>query len=536
MLGTTASGLAGLSVGCPRPAPAVERSFVGQDPARGHLLRDGAIASAPVSDRVSCDVLIVGGGAAGMAAAWRLQRAGESNVHVLELEPELGGTARGGQTPRSRYPMGAHYLPTPHHEFTALQTLLADLGVLTRRAKHGPEYDPRVVCRAPLERHRFRGKWEEGLYPGAGQSPEEEAQWVRWRAHLAELDKRRGADGRRLFTLPVADSSTELRDLDQISMATYLDRLGLTSWRLRWAVDYACRDDYGCTIEQASAFAGLHHYLCRGLDNDEHERFILTWPQGNARLVELMAEAARLEDRVHRDTVAFQIDPDSGTVTAYDYGAQRQRVFEAKQVLWAAPRFILPRVLPPGRDPMERDALTYSPWLVASVELSQRPGGIGAALSWDNVPVHADNLGYVVATHLEPLTQRNAEGTVITYYQPMPADDVEGLRQRRTDLLAGSLDHWCDHVGNELEAMHPGIGATVRRMHIARWGHAMIRPVPGVLFGPGRATAAAPVGRIQPCSTDVAGLPLFEEAFCAGVRAAELAVARLGRPVSDPLS
>lgn len=546
MLGTAAPGLAGMAglgsvasvvVGaCGSRPPPVERMFVGQDPARGHLLRDGTIAAAPVSERVRCEVVVVGGGAAGMAAAWRLARAGTTDVHVLELEPQPGGTARSGSTPRSRYPMGAHYLPAPHRDFVALHTLLRELGLVVGRAPEGgPEYDPRVLCRAPLERHRYRGRWDEGLYPGAGQSDEEQAQWERWRAHLRQLDQRRGADGRRLFALPVARSSTELRHLDRISMAAYLDGLGLTSWRLRWAIEYACRDDYGCTLAQVSAFAALHHYLCRGLD-DEQERFILSWPQGNDHLVQAMAEGAVLGDRLHRDTLVHAIDPDAGTVHAYDVASGRGRVFEAQQVLWAAPRFLLPRVLPAGRDPLPPEALLYTPWLVANVEVARRPGGIGAPLCWDNVPVDADNLGYVVATHLEDLQQaRTEQGAVLTYYQPLPADDAAGLRARRQELLAGSLEHWCDHVSAELQAMHPGIEPDLRRIHVARWGHAMIRPGPGWLFGEGRTVAARALGRVLPCAADVGGLPLFEEAFAGGVRAAELALARLGRPAREAL-
>lgn len=541
---STAPGLAGIAgVGglgtllgaCRTPPPPVERTFVGQDPARGHLLRDGVAAAAPTGDRVRCDVVVVGGGASGMAAAWRLARAGARNVHVLELEPQTGGTARSGQTPRSRYPMGAHYLPTPHADFTSLQTLLRELGLVLGHDDAGrPEYDPRMVCRAPLERHRHRGMWNEGLYPGAGQTPDEEAQWTRWRAHLRELDQRRGADGRRLFALPLEHSSTELRHLDRITMAAYLDGLGLTSWRLRWSVDYACRDDYGCTVEQCSAFAGLHHYLCRGLD-DEHERFILSWPEGNDHLVQAMATAAGLGDRLHRDTLVHAIDPDTGTVHAYDVPTGRGRVFEAQAVLWAAPRFLLPRVLPPGRDGLPPDAMLYTPWLVANVEVAKRPRGIGAPLSWDNVPVDADNLGYVIATHLEDLQARRQEGTVLTYYQPLTADDSAGLRARRQQLYAGSLDHWSDRVVADLSTMHPGIEADVRRIHVARWGHAMIRPGPGWLFGQGRAVASRPVGRVLPCAADVGGLPLFEEAFAGGVRAAEEALARLGRPVREVL-
>ena len=38
-------------------------------------------------------------------------------------------------------------------------------------------------------------------------------------------------------------------------MADWLGERGLTSERLRWFVEYACRDDYGSRLEQTSAWA-----------------------------------------------------------------------------------------------------------------------------------------------------------------------------------------------------------------------------------------------------------------------------------------
>lgn len=526
-----ASGAATLVAGCRRgtePAPA-EVQFVGQDPERGHVLRSGELHALPVSERISADVVIVGAGAAGAAAAWRLKRAGVQDVRLLELEDAAGGTARAGSTPRSRYPMGAHYLPSPPDDLPALHTLLTELGVITGRDGDGkPVYSGSSICAAPMERLFSGGVWSEGVYPGQGETPEEAQQWERWHAHLGELDRRRGADGRRLFALPVQRSSTELRHLDRISMATYLDRLGLTSQRLRWTVEYACRDDYGCTLAQTSAFAGLHHYLARGLEEDR-DGFILAWPEGNARLVDGMLGHADPGERLHPGHAVLSVDP-GGTVVAHDFATGANRAFQAKVVIWAAPRFLLGHVLPRGTDPLGRDALTYAPWLVANVEVSAAPGGVGAPLSWDNVAREADHLGYVVATHGDDRTIVDPSA-VLTFYEPFPADDAAGLTRRRTDLLNGSLEHWADHVTGGLAQMHPRIATTIRRMDIARWGHAMIRPTPGLLFGSALATAASPLGAVLPCATDVSGLPLFEQAFAGGVGAAEEACRRLGRDV-----
>ena len=42
----------------------------------------------------TCDVLIVGGGPAGLSAAYALRAAGAGDVHVIEREPEMGGIPR----------------------------------------------------------------------------------------------------------------------------------------------------------------------------------------------------------------------------------------------------------------------------------------------------------------------------------------------------------------------------------------------------------------------------------------------------------
>ena len=52
-------------------------------------------------------------------------------------------------------------------------------------------------------------------------------------------------------------------------MASYLDRLGLSSWRLRWYVDYACRDDFGLRASECSAWAGMHYFAARLLHADD---------------------------------------------------------------------------------------------------------------------------------------------------------------------------------------------------------------------------------------------------------------------------
>jgi phytoene dehydrogenase-like protein len=519
-----------LALGCRERISEVEPQFTGQSPARGHLLRSAALLDSPISARERVGVVIVGGGVAGFSAAWRLAKAGFDDFVLLELEPEVGGTARSGSLPRSLHPMGAHYLPTPPRECVELLDLLRDLGVVVGQRHDGtPEFRSTDICAGPSERHFFKGTWHPGLYPSDGETPDEAAQWERFWDLLHELDGARDGGGELLFRLPARRSAGRLRDLDRISMAAWLDERELSSWRLRWYVDYACRDDYGCSVEQTSAFAALHHFLARGLEQTR-DGALLTWAGGNGELISALQTRLGLAARLRRDHLVYAIDPASGHVRAHDLVGETTIELSAQAVLWAAPRFLLGHVLPRGVDPLEPAALTYAPWLVANLELDRRPSGVGEMLAWDNVPIIEDprarNLGYVVATHQESRDRAHEPGAVITYYEPLVADDLAIARAR---LLAGDARSLGEQVLRSLEHMHPGIRRWLGALHVHRWGHAMIRPVPGLLFGDALERARVPIGCVRACATDVGGLPLFEEAFYSAIEAADWALDRLGR-------
>src|SRR5207253_92848 len=137
--------------------------LVGPSSDLGHRLRDGW-RPVPAADAwEDHGVVIVGGGVAGLAAAWRLARAGVRDFVLLELEPAPGGTSRGGESAVGPHPWGAHYVPAPLAEDRALIALLSEMGVVEGRAADGsPVIAEHVLCRDPSERIFFRGRWYEG--------------------------------------------------------------------------------------------------------------------------------------------------------------------------------------------------------------------------------------------------------------------------------------------------------------------------------------------------------------------------------------
>src|SRR5687768_6642281 len=111
---------------CERSAPArfPEGEIVGQNVELGHLLREGRRIEVPADKWENVKVVIVGGGVAGLSAAWKLEKQNYHDFVLLELEKEIGGTSRSGSGSPVGYPWGAHYLPVPFEENGDLRELL----------------------------------------------------------------------------------------------------------------------------------------------------------------------------------------------------------------------------------------------------------------------------------------------------------------------------------------------------------------------------------------------------------------------------
>jgi len=498
----------------------------------GHRLRGGGLPRA--AEAQSVDVLVVGAGAAGLSAAWRLAAAGVKDVRVLELDTEAGGTARSGKNAVSAYPWGAHYLPSPTEDVGPVMRLLREMGAVTGVDDGGqPLFDEELLVREPEERLFYRGEWYEGLYLRAGASEEDVAELERFEARMNAFAAARDGRGRKAFAVPTALSSddAEWTALDKLTMARWLETEGFRSPRLRWLVDYACRDDYGTTAEGVSAWAGIWYFAARQNGQGERSEGFLSWPEGNGRLVRQLVSSLPA-GQVEPGVLVHSVEPGEGgcRVDAVEAGTGRPRAYRARQVVLACPRFVAAHVVVPWRQrrPEWMGAFQYGPWVVANLTLSEAPASYGFPLAWDNVFYESRSLGYVVATH-QRLLQDERGPTVLTWYLPMAGLDVKAERQK---VLSAGYGEWEGLVMADLMAGHPGIAASAQRLEVMRWGHAMVRPTPGLLWGPERQAAQESLGDcLHFAHSDLGGLGLFEEANWFGVKAAERALKGLGRTV-----
>jgi len=504
----------------PTLPPLPPGELVGTSDSVGHRIRDGMKLAEPTKWETH-DVIIVGAGIAGLSAARRLQESGVADCLILELESELGGTARSGRSKLVSYPWGAHYITAPTKENEPLVKLLTEMDVLDGADKFGdPIVKDAFVCRDPEERLFFNGKWHDGLYPIDGATAQDREQYFTFKGELAKWAKWRDKLGRRAFTMPMAKCSDdeELQALDKNSMGQWLDELGLDSPRLRWYVNYACRDDYGMTLDQTSAWAGIFYFASR-IGGDGKSRPYITWPEGNGRLVAQLRQSTKAKIKTGLPVARIrQSEQTDGKVELFAFDKTgRQHGFRAKHVVFAAPHFLAPYVI---EDYAKRSArymgdFKYAVWAVVNMQLSRAPQSTGAPMSWDNVLYDSPALGYVSATH-----QKGIDGGKqhVTYYYPLLDDDPAKARGK---LLQIDRDGWVDIALTDLARAHTDIRQIVERADVIRWGHAMIQPRVNFIWGTARREAAKPWPGVFFAHSDLSGLALFEEAFFRGTQAAE---------------
>lgn len=534
--------------GCHEAPRTLQGGFAGIDLARGHALRDrlqsGKLPAPGVVRRAQ--VIIAGGGVAGLAAARSLRLAGIDDFVLLELEDQPGGNSRGGMVKGLACPLGAHYLPVPGNDAREVQDLLEELGLRQRVAGRW-QYDERHLCHSPQERLYRDGEWQEGLLPVQGVGAGTLAQYRQFSALVQALGKAAR------FTMPALKSLEAKRPLppthqalDALVFDDWLVQQGLEDAHLRWYLDYCCRDDYGAGTARVSAWAGIHYFASRhgfsapGDDAPPEQDGVLTWPEGNGWLTQRLAAPLRAGGQLRTGCSVLRISEGRHgvEVDAYNHTTESVERWQAPRAIVALPVFVAARVVQQApaflREAAQR--LHWAPWLVANIHIDapllDHPG---AAPAWDNVLYQDANpggLGYVNAGHqrLDPRTALTAP-TVLSYYQAL--GDVP---QGREQLTTQPWTHWAQAALATLGGPHPDLARRATRVEVTRYGHAMSIPTPGTLgflskiglqrpsgmrkqLSNGEQTRWLPTpttARLAFAHADWSGYSVFEEAFTRG--------------------
>lgn len=436
---------AGIAAACPFPLHAKDaKAKKGVPPSRlgseefatCHQMRDGAALPLPAPDR-SVDVVIVGGGPTGLAAADELKGA---DWLLLEKDAEVGGNCRTETWEGLSYSSAAAWDSIADPDFAAL-----------------------------AERWKFDWKKIEGedtvVYDGV---------WIRdfWtgRADNPAFDKlpygRSVKDGFRKF----------LRDIEAIDLAANLQALDAQTFashlkgyppQLKAFWDAFGPSNYGCRTDDASAYVGLS--VAR--DWFRHPRY--TWEGGIGPASTRVLESIGKTDRILTNAPVYKVRREGKRVLVSFFQDGKPRTVAARSAIVAAPKCIA-RHMVEGLPKDQQDAMArmrYAPFMMYNLcfDRAVYDGG------YDTYPIGAKHFCDIVPADWGATAGKGAPGRkqVLSVYAPKPESE-------RADLLDDDKVLAMAHAAaEEVTGLLPGSLDSLREVRISRRGHPMPMSIPG---------------------------------------------------------
>ncbi|POY39921.1 twin-arginine translocation pathway signal protein [Flavobacterium alvei] len=469
------------------------------------------------TQEISVSYLIVGGGISGLSAARQLTKRRITDFLMVELEDHLGGNSSNGENKYSKYPLGAHYLPLPNLEDKALLEFLEEEKIILGYDSKGfPKFDETQLTIAPDERLFYKNNWQEGVVPKAGNTTEEDQELVRFFKLMDDFRTKKDEQGKYWFMIPLAESSEneDVKKLDSITMKRWFEENQFTSKPLFNYIDYCCKDDFGLGIHYVSAYAGIHYFAGRKQNaSADKQDTVLTWPEGNSRLAHHLQKYVK--GKSLKNHLVFQIENSNNKTVAkvFDNTTKTTIAIKADKILLATPQFVNQYLLENRKNLASN--FHYTPWLLATLVVSDLTDNGSFPLCWDNVIYGSKGLGYVYDQ--QQSLQQIQDKKVITYYYSFSSAD---LKKTRREIYKKPKEYWKQMVFDDLKIAHPNIKLLTESIEIHLLGHGMISPVPDFIYGQAKKEASKSIDdTIYFAHSDLSGISIFEEAFHQGINA-----------------
>lgn len=467
------------------------------------------------TSQIHIPYLIVGGGISGLSAARQFHKKGISDFLMVELESHLGGNSSNGENKYSKFPLGAHYLPLPNFkDKELLQFLEEEKIILGYDAKGFPIFDELQLSFAPDERLFYKNNWHDGVVPKDGNSKDQDLEFQRFFKLMDTFRGGKGNDGKYLFDIPLHRSSEDIssRNLDKMTMKEWFETNNFKTEPLFNYIDYCCKDDFGLGIDYVSAWAGIHYFAGRKQDaTSDKKESVLTWPEGNARLASHLKKYT--DQKTLKNHLVYEVKTEGNKVIVKAFDANKKVSVEiiANKVIMATPQFVNQYLIKDRKEFTKQ--FYYTPWLLATLTVTDLSDNFSFPLSWDNVIYDAKGLGYVYDQH-QSLQQIQTK-KVITYYYSFSSSD---LKKSRKELYKKNKEYWKQFVFDDLKIAHLDIEDCTEDMEIFLLGHGMVSPTPGFIFGEAKKQASKSIeNKIYFAHTDLSGISIFEEAFHHGI-------------------
>lgn len=448
----------------------------GEDNRICHQVRDGKVFMRPPAS-ARHDVVIVGGGVSGLAAAYRLQ---QRDFLLLEKEPHWGGNAYEMDYEGSAYATGSAFLTKDEYAYHFAKEIgLNPLPVTSPDA---------TIIRGEL----IADTWGEGLdklpYP-----PSVRESFKKFKKEMLVIDvEKREAE---FFNKPFFDCMKGY----PVELKQWWDNYGPSNW--------------GAASEETAAGLGILSLQEMVEESRTDDRY--TWPGGLGAITKSLARILqeKHKDRLQAGATTVAVVPEREEVrVTYMLGGELKTV-AAKAVIMATPKFITRRIVEglPDKQSEAMHQIRYIPYPVVNL-IFDKPVFNHGYDTWCPGNSFTD---FVVADWVvqkEPGYKQNFN--ILSCYTPMKEEDRGYLLN---EIGARKI---AAKVLTDFQKLMPEFSVDPIEVHIYRRGHPLYMSTPG-LFTQVQALARHPMDRIFFANTDSEGP---ESTTNAGILAAQRAV------------
>jgi protoporphyrinogen oxidase len=434
------------------------------------------------------DVVIVGGGVSGLAAAYRLTH---RDFLLLEKEPHWGGNAYAMEYEGSIYATGSAFLTKDEYAYHfAKEVGLEPLPVNSPDAS---------VIRGEL----VSDTWGDGLdklpYPASVRES-----FKKFRKELLAIDVDKNKE---LFDKPFSDFMKGY----PVEIRQWWDNFGPSNW--------------GAISEETAAGLGILNLQEMVEESRVDDRY--TWPGGLGALTKKLVEILRpkYKDRMQTGaTIVAVVSEKEDVQVTYMLGGELKTV-AAKAVIMATPKFITRRIVEglPDKQSVAMHQIRYIPYPVVNLIFDKPVFNYGFD-TWCPGNTFTD------ITVADWVIQKQAgyrqKFNILTCYTPMKEEDRGYLlNEIGARKIAGN-------VLTDFQKLMPQLKVDPVEVHIYRRGHPLYVSTPR-LYTQVQPLARHPMDRVFFANTDSEGP---ESTTNAGILAAQRAVkqveARLaGKPM-----